>query len=64
MIEVKLFKIQIGKNIIKKVSKYWPIVIYINLAYVYQNDWKIQKTNKYLQKAKEILCSMMDETSK
>jgi hypothetical protein len=45
------FIFQIGKNLFKKLSKYWPLCIYINLAFVYQNDWKIQKTNRYLEKA-------------
>jgi len=50
-----IFIIQLGKNILKDINRYWKMVIYGNLACCYHYTRKLSKCNKFCEKVKEEL---------
>lgn len=53
--------IELGKNILKEINRYWKIVVYANLACCYHYTRKLSKCNKFCEKIKEELERVLAE---
>jgi hypothetical protein len=53
MLDVILSILQLGKNILKDINKYWKTVVFGNLACCYHYTRKLSKCNKFCEKVKE-----------
>ena len=55
---------QLGKNILVDINPTTKASLYISLAPSYQGAWKIQKCNKFCEKAEEELGKIINEDDK
>jgi hypothetical protein len=58
------FSSQLGKNLLTALSPFTKACLYANLAASYQGAWKIQKCNKFCEKAEEEMTKLLNEENK